>query len=61
MCRKLNDLGIIPNKTYNSVSLPSVPFEYYNHMLRGFLMEMALYIAIIKKDILLLFLQIFIY
>lgn len=36
MCRKLNDLGIISNKTYDSVSLPLTPFKYYNDMLRGF-------------------------
>ena len=32
----LVDLGIIQNKTYLSNSLPKVPINYYNDMIRGF-------------------------
>lgn len=32
---RLNELGIIPNKTYNSKILPIVPNKLINHMLRG--------------------------
>ena len=36
MIIKLTELGIIPNKTYNSSRLPIVPKEYFNDMLRGY-------------------------
>lgn len=36
MVNRLIELGIAPNKTYNSSTLPTVPKEYFNDMLRGY-------------------------
>lgn len=36
MVNRLIELGIVPNKTYNSSVLPHIPKEYFNDMLRGY-------------------------
>lgn len=36
MVNRLIELGIVPNKTYNSSVLPTIPKEYFNDTLRGY-------------------------